>query len=91
MDSARTLALTAELSYQGKTLLPISLPSILVDFRCELLLLVLFIFLAEYSIVGFALSGLSVQQLTVLNESYKPYKGLRRITKSGNYEIRPYS
>ncbi|GJQ08509.1 hypothetical protein GpartN1_g300.t1 [Galdieria partita] len=73
VDSTRTLALTAELS-QDKCLLPISLPSILVDFR----------------IVGFALSGLSVQQLTVLNESYKPYKGLRRITKSGGYEIRPY-
>jgi len=75
VDSARTLALTAELSSnQDKCLLPMSISCILVDFR----------------IVGLALSNLSVHQLTVLNESYKPYKGLRRITKSGTYEIRPY-
>jgi len=33
-------------------------------------------------------SGLAVASLQLLNESYKPYKGVRTIAKSGKLQIR---
>lgn len=35
-----------------------------------------------------AVTGLHVDSLTITGESYKPYKGLRCVTKSGRYELR---
>jgi AP-3 complex subunit mu len=35
-----------------------------------------------------SVSGLAVQSLQLMNESYKPYKGVRTIAKSGKFQIR---
>lgn len=35
-----------------------------------------------------SVSGLAVQSLQLLNESYKPYKGVRSVAKSGKFQIR---
>ena len=35
-----------------------------------------------------SLSGLSVKSLALVNESYKPYKGIRTIAKSGKFQVR---
>jgi AP-3 complex subunit mu len=35
-----------------------------------------------------SVSGLSVAALQLTNESYKPYKGVRTLTQSGNFQIR---
>lgn len=35
-----------------------------------------------------SVSGLSVSGLTVMGESYRPYKGVRNITKSGLFQVR---
>eukprot|EP00871_Galdieria_phlegrea_P004122 jgi/Galph1/4710/GphlegSOOS_G3340.1 len=70
LETSRNVSLTGDISSLEKSLLPLTLPSVFIDFRQVI--------------------SLSVQQLNVLNESYKPYKGLRRITKSRSYEVRPY-
>lgn len=36
----------------------------------------------------FSTSGLKISALTVANERYKPYKGVKSITKSGKFQIR---
>lgn len=36
-----------------------------------------------------SVSGLSVSGLSVTGESYRPYKGVRNITKSGLFQVRP--
>jgi len=38
-----------------------------------------------------SVSGLSVSGLSVTGESYRPYKGVRNITKSGKFQIRTES
>ena len=35
-----------------------------------------------------SVSGLAVASLQITNESYKPYKGVRTIAKSGKFQIR---
>lgn len=35
-----------------------------------------------------SVSGLAVQSLQIVNESYKPYKGVRTVAKSGKFQIR---
>ena len=35
-----------------------------------------------------SLSGMSVASLQLMNESYKPYKGVRTIAKSGKFQVR---
>ncbi|GAB0491905.1 hypothetical protein MMPV_003161 [Pyropia vietnamensis] len=42
----------------------------------------------EWRLPSTAVTGLHVDSLTVTGESYKPYKGLRCVTKSGRYELR---
>jgi len=44
--------------------------------------------LAEFKIQGQSISGLKVDSLSVTNEKYKPYKGVRSITKAGKFQIR---
>eukprot|EP01012_Entosiphon_sulcatum_P031780 TRINITY_DN4048_c0_g1_i1.p1 TRINITY_DN4048_c0_g1~~TRINITY_DN4048_c0_g1_i1.p1 ORF type:complete len:441 (+),score=88.40 TRINITY_DN4048_c0_g1_i1:32-1324(+) len=49
-----------------------SSPSVLVDFRLPM----------------HALSGLKIDTVSITNERYKPYKGVRSLSKAGVYEIR---
>ncbi|KAK3829383.1 MAG: Mu homology domain-containing protein [Benniella sp.] len=42
----------------------------------------------EFLINGHSLSGLKVDVLKLFNESYKPYKGVRTMTKAGRYQVR---
>jgi len=42
----------------------------------------------EWKIPMASVSGLSVSGLSVVNEAYKPYKGVRTITKSGKFTVR---
>merc|ERR1711871_186596 len=46
------------------------------------------IILAEFKIQGQSISGIKVDSLSVVNEKYKPYKGVRSITKAGKFQIR---
>lgn len=46
------------------------------------------IIVAEFKIQGQSVSGLKVDSLVVTNEKYKPYKGVRSITKAGKFQIR---
>jgi len=43
---------------------------------------------AEFKIVMWAVSGLKVDSLAVHNERYKPYKGVRSVTKAGKFVVR---
>ncbi|GBG90153.1 hypothetical protein CBR_g50247 [Chara braunii] len=42
---------------------------------------------AGFKIGGTALSGLKIDSIDVLNEDYKPYKGVRAVTTAGCFEI----
>jgi AP-3 complex subunit mu len=42
----------------------------------------------EFKVNSMTMSGLEVKSLALVNERYKPYKGLRKIVKSGNIQIR---
>jgi len=44
--------------------------------------------LVEWKIQGQSISGIKVDSLVVVNENYKPYKGVRSITKAGKFQIR---
>jgi len=43
---------------------------------------------ADFKIVMFAVSSLKVDSLALHNERYKPYKGVRSITKAGKFTVR---
>lgn len=43
----------------------------------------------SFAIPQFAMSGLTVDSLTVLRETYRPYKGLRCVTRTARVEVRP--
>ncbi len=45
-------------------------------------------FEVSFQITGSALSGLQVQSLEVGNVKYKPYKGVKYVTRSGFFQIR---
>jgi len=42
----------------------------------------------EFKITQFSASGLKVDSLAVHNENYKPYKGVRAVTKAGKFHVR---
>ncbi|CAG8566061.1 9820_t:CDS:10 [Ambispora gerdemannii] len=42
----------------------------------------------DFQINMYALSGLKVDSLKIYNEGYKPYKGVRSLTKAGKFQIR---
>jgi hypothetical protein len=44
----------------------------------------------EFLINSYSLSGLKVDVLKLFNESYKPYKGVRTMTKAGRYQVRAW-
>jgi len=43
---------------------------------------------SEFKIVMYTASGLKVDSLSLQNEKYKPYKGVRSITKAGKFQVR---
>merc|ERR1712196_676867 len=43
---------------------------------------------AESKIQGVSVSGLAVDSLSLHNEKYKPYKGVRSIVKAGRFQVR---
>ena len=43
---------------------------------------------AEFTVKGFCLSGLKVEGLAVHNVKYKPFRGVRLVTKAGHFQIR---
>jgi len=42
----------------------------------------------DFKITMFSASGIKVESLTLFTEKYKPYKGVRSVTKAGKYQIR---
>jgi AP-3 complex subunit mu len=44
--------------------------------------------LVEFQMPNIAISGIRVDAVNVVNESYKPYKGVKYITKAGRFNIR---
>lgn len=44
----------------------------------------------EWKVMNASFSGMSLSSLQITNESYKPFKGMRSIAKSGNYQIRSH-
>ena len=42
----------------------------------------------EFQIPNWAVSGVKVESVNILNENYKPYKGVKYITKAGRFSIR---
>lgn len=45
-------------------------------------------FVAEFRIMGVALSGLKMDKLEVKNVASRPYKGFRALTRAGEYQVR---
>jgi AP-3 complex subunit mu len=42
----------------------------------------------EFKVVMFCVSGLKIDALQCTNEKYKPYKGVRSVTKAGKFQVR---
>eukprot|EP01100_Stratorugosa_tubuloviscum_P012278 TRINITY_DN577_c0_g1_i1.p1 TRINITY_DN577_c0_g1~~TRINITY_DN577_c0_g1_i1.p1 ORF type:complete len:474 (+),score=242.10 TRINITY_DN577_c0_g1_i1:39-1460(+) len=42
----------------------------------------------QFEIIGSTVSGLKVTSINMFGENYKPFKGVRRITRAGNFQIR---
>jgi len=42
----------------------------------------------EWKVPQASVSGLAVSGLSVVNENYKPYKGVRTLTKAGKFTVR---
>eukprot|EP00658_Telonema_sp_P-2_P022742 TRINITY_DN190_c0_g1_i4.p1 TRINITY_DN190_c0_g1~~TRINITY_DN190_c0_g1_i4.p1 ORF type:complete len:423 (-),score=98.98 TRINITY_DN190_c0_g1_i4:264-1532(-) len=43
---------------------------------------------AEFKLQGTSVSGIAVDSLSLTNEKYKPYKGVRSIIKAGKFQVR---
>ena len=43
---------------------------------------------ADFRVSGYAVSGLRVASLTLENEAYKPYKGVKMVTRAGRFQVR---
>jgi len=41
-----------------------------------------------FTVPMFCASGIKVESLALHNESYKPYKGVKFITRSGKFQVR---
>lgn len=44
--------------------------------------------LVEFKVVMYCVSGLKIDALQCSNERYKPYKGVRSVTKAGKFQVR---
>ncbi len=42
----------------------------------------------DFKIKSFAVSGLQVDEVKILNEAYKPFKGIHYMTRAGKYQFR---
>jgi AP-3 complex subunit mu len=42
----------------------------------------------QFKVPKETISGLRIENVNIVNEKYKPYKGMRSLTKAGNFEIR---
>lgn len=47
-----------------------------------------FSFQVQFQISQMAISGLKVNRLDIYGEKYKPFKGVKYVTKSGKFQIR---
>jgi len=68
----KSLNLSGTVSLATGSGVPDSLPTLLVDFKISM----------------YAVSGLKIESLSLLNEAYKPYKGVRSVTKAGKFQVR---
>lgn len=44
----------------------------------------------QFTITQLALSGLKVNRLDIYGEKYKPFKGVKYITKAGRFQVRTW-
>lgn len=44
--------------------------------------------LVKFNISQFAISGLKVNRLDMFSEKYRPFKGVKYLTKAGNFQVR---
>lgn len=72
INPKQTASLTATLTLQHGSFVPDSTPPVLVSFK----------------ITSVCLSGLKIDSVQLINEKYKPFKGLKTMSKAGNYQIR---
>lgn len=72
MPKDKTPILSGNVSITPGTPPPVSNPVLEVHFRVN----------------QYAASGLKVESLSLHNENYKPYKGVKSITQSGNFQVR---
>jgi AP-3 complex subunit mu len=42
----------------------------------------------QFTLTQIAISGLKVHRLDMFGENYKPFKGVKYLTKAGNFQIR---
>ena len=70
--TANTPSLTATIHIRSDAQKPSVIPPVLV----------------EYSQTGSSFSGLKVDSVNILNEGYKPYKGIRAFAKAGHFVVR---
>jgi len=64
--------LSGNIVFQPGSPIPEAKPTLMVDFKINM----------------FAVSGLKVESLAMVNEAYKPWKGVRSITKAGKFQVR---
>jgi AP-3 complex subunit mu len=43
---------------------------------------------ADFKIIMYTASGLKIDTLALHNERYKPYKGVRSVTRAGKFHVR---
>lgn len=59
-----------------------------VDYYCMEWSLTIILFQVHFTINQLAVSGLKVNRLDMYGEKYKPFKGVKYITKAGKFQIR---
>jgi len=72
LSKDKTCILSGTLNLGPQAPLPESNPILLVDFKVSM----------------FSLIGLKIETLAVYNEAYKPFKGVRNITRAGSFQVR---
>jgi len=75
LPMAKSPVLEGHITLQSGKKVPESYPTVLLEFRVNL----------------YSVSGLKVDSLAVQNVDYKPYKGVRCITRAGKFQVRTSS
>lgn len=57
-------------------------------YLCNKTIMKILIFQVQFTINQLAVSGLRVNRLDMYGEKYKPFKGVKYITKAGRFQIR---